>query len=88
MQLLALDEEFNPIGYFGYINLQWIRRYYEPGEFSVQIPIEMYMSDMKDQRWGWYKNQSIRPIIKEHICRCLGIFMSIRSMTKLFIRGT
>ncbi len=47
MQLLALDAEFNPIGYFGYINLQWIRRYYEPGEFSVQIPIEMYMSDMK-----------------------------------------
>lgn len=47
MQLLALDKEFNPIGYFGYINLQWIRRYYEPGEFSVQIPIEMYMSDMK-----------------------------------------
>ncbi len=41
MQLLALDEEFNPIGYFGYINLQWIRRYYEPGEFSVKVPVEM-----------------------------------------------
>lgn len=46
MQLLGLDANFNPVGYFGYTNLQWIRRYYEPGEFSVQIPIQMYMPNM------------------------------------------
>ena len=46
MQLLALDSDFSPIGYIVYTNLQWIRRYYEPGEFSVQIPIGQYIPNM------------------------------------------
>ena len=46
MQLLALDADFNPIGYIKYLNLQWIRRYYEPGEYSVQIPIKYYKPNM------------------------------------------
>lgn len=42
MQLAFMDAEFNIIRYFKYINLQWFRRYYEPGEFSVQLPASEY----------------------------------------------
>lgn len=42
MQLAFMDADFNIIRYFKYINLQWFRRYYEPGEFSVQLPADEY----------------------------------------------
>lgn len=42
MQLAFMDEEFTIVRYFKYINLQWIRRYYEPGEYSVQLPASEY----------------------------------------------
>ena len=45
MNLAFMDKDFNIIKYFKYINLQWIRRYYEPGEFSVQLPASEYMAD-------------------------------------------
>lgn len=45
MQLAFMDAEFNIIRYFKYINLQWFRRYYEPGEFSVQLPASEYESE-------------------------------------------
>lgn len=45
MQLAFMDADFNVIRYFKYINLQWIRRYYEPGEFSVQLPASEYEPD-------------------------------------------
>ena len=45
MNLAFMDKNFNIIKYFKYINLQWIRRYYEPGEFSVQLPASEYMAD-------------------------------------------
>ena len=38
MELVYLDKNFNILKYFRFVNLQWIRRYYEPGEFSVQVP--------------------------------------------------
>lgn len=44
MQLILLDASFQVIKYIKYINLQWVRRYYEPGEFSVQIPASEYVS--------------------------------------------
>lgn len=43
MELAFLDKNFELIKYFKYINLQWIRRYYEPGMFTVQIPSEEYL---------------------------------------------
>ena len=43
MELAFLDKNFNLIKYFNYINLQWIRRYYEPGQFMVQIPADQYV---------------------------------------------
>lgn len=45
MNLAFMNANFEIIKYFKYINLQWIRRYYEPGEFSVQLPASEYMSD-------------------------------------------
>lgn len=45
MTLAFMDAEFNIIRYFKYINLQWFRRYYEPGEFSVQLPASEYEKD-------------------------------------------
>ena len=45
MELAFLDKDFNLIKYFDYINLQWIRRYYEPGQFMVQIPADQYAND-------------------------------------------
>ena len=38
MDLAFLDKDFNLIRYFKFINLMWNRKYYEPGDFSVQIP--------------------------------------------------
>lgn len=38
MDLAFLDKDFNLVRYFKFINLQWNRKYYEPGDFSVQIP--------------------------------------------------
>ena len=44
MELAFLDKDFNLIKYFNYLNLQWIRRYYEPGQFMVQIPADQYVT--------------------------------------------
>ena len=44
MNLAFMDENFGIIKYFKYINLQWTRRYYEPGEFSVQLPASEYVN--------------------------------------------
>ncbi len=45
MNLAFMDANFGIIKYFKYINLQWTRRYYEPGEFSVQLPASEYVND-------------------------------------------
>lgn len=46
MELLALDADFEPVGYLPYINLQWTREYYSPGQFSAQIPTAAYDAAM------------------------------------------
>lgn len=45
MDLLVLDKDFQMLGYLRYINLQWNRKYYEPGDFSVQVLVEDYYTD-------------------------------------------
>ncbi|MCM1295670.1 MAG: siphovirus ReqiPepy6 Gp37-like family protein [Muribaculaceae bacterium] len=47
MQLLALDAAFEPVAYLEYLNLQWIRQYYSPGQHSVQIPAANYQPEMQ-----------------------------------------
>lgn len=47
MDLLALDKNFQPVRYLQYINLQWNRKYYECGDFSVQIAASEYRENME-----------------------------------------
>lgn len=43
MEIYALDKSFNTVTVnIPYINLQWTRRYYEAGEFEVQIALKDY----------------------------------------------
>lgn len=44
MELAFLDKDFRLIKYFDFINLQWNRAYYEPGNFMVQIPACEYVN--------------------------------------------
>lgn len=46
VELLALDNNFQPVAYLQYINLQWNREYYQPGDFSAQVPAEQYDGKM------------------------------------------
>lgn len=46
MELLALDANFDSIGYIKYTNLQWNRKYYECGDFSIQMVASQYDSKM------------------------------------------
>lgn len=46
MELLALDEGFQPVDYLAYFNLQWTREYYTVGQFSVQIAAAAYKPEM------------------------------------------
>ncbi len=47
MELIALDETFAPCKFINFLELQWVRRFYETGQFSVEIPASEYSSDMK-----------------------------------------
>lgn len=42
MDLIFLDKRFNVIKFVEYINLQWNRRYYECGQYSIQILAKDY----------------------------------------------
>lgn len=54
MDVFALDEDFNLVAMgIPYDNLQWIRKYYEPGQFAMQIPIGVY-----DGSWKYIGSQS------------------------------
>ena len=37
MEIAGLDKNLETLTYFQYLNLQWKRRYYEPGSFSMRI---------------------------------------------------
>lgn len=46
MELIALNANFEPVRYIKYTNLQWNRKYYECGDFSIQMPASEYDSSM------------------------------------------
>ena len=46
MQLWALKEDYSISDIFAPLNVQWSRKYYEPGTFSIQIPYDQYNEDM------------------------------------------
>lgn len=37
MEIAGLEKNLETLTYFQYLNLQWKRRYYEPGSFSMRI---------------------------------------------------
>lgn len=45
--LMALDKEYNMITPLYPINVQWNRKYHEPGSFSIQLPLNQYSEDIK-----------------------------------------
>lgn len=47
IDLLALDKNHNVLGVLGYTNLQWTRKFYESGLFSIEIPAAQYDSNIK-----------------------------------------
>lgn len=56
MNIYALDKNFNLLATgLPYTNLQWSRRYYEAGTFTVELPMSTY-----DQSWA-YIGTSDRP---------------------------
>lgn len=47
IELIGLDAQFNMVDYIAYTNLQWRRKWYESGTFSVQIPAAAYNPAIK-----------------------------------------
>lgn len=45
--IIALDEDFEILSLLRYTNIQWSRKYFECGTFSIQIPLEQYDSRTK-----------------------------------------
>lgn len=45
--IIALDENYQIVALLSYTNLQWNRKYYEPGSFSIEIPLEQYSAKYK-----------------------------------------
>lgn len=45
--VLALDNDYQIVSLLSYTNLQWNRKYYESGSFSMEIPLEQYSSKYK-----------------------------------------
>lgn len=46
MELIALKSDYTIQSILRPTNIQWSRKYYEPGTFSVQIPIAQYSNEM------------------------------------------
>ena len=46
-EVMGLDKDFNIVTWLRYTNLQWNRKFYEMGSFSIQISLEQYDSSIK-----------------------------------------
>ena len=45
--VIALNKNYEIVSLLRFTNLQWNRKYHESGNFSVQIPLEQYSSDIR-----------------------------------------
>lgn len=45
--IIALDKNYQIVALLRPTNVQWNRMYYEPGNFSIQLPIEQYKSSIR-----------------------------------------
>lgn len=46
-EVMALDSNYQIVSLLRYTNLQWTRKFYEPGTFSLEIPYEQYVPTFK-----------------------------------------
>lgn len=46
-EVIGLDKDFNVVKIFDYVNLQWSRRFFSSGQFSMQIPFQQYDPSVK-----------------------------------------
>ena len=81
MQLLALDENFQPVGYLPYSNLQWTREYYAIGQFSVQIaaadydPAMAYLYTPDRPETGIIQKVELSETVKGRLVQLSGYFL-------------
>lgn len=47
LNIIALDANFEILSILSYTGLQWSRKYYESGIFSIEIPLELYDNRIK-----------------------------------------
>lgn len=62
LQFITLDENFNINSIIYPTNIQWNRKYYEPGSFSIQLPVNQYDTAMK---YVYTKDRPEMGIIKQ-----------------------
>lgn len=63
MELYGLDDQFRVVTVaIPYTNLQWKRKYYEAGQFSMQIPLEHYDGNWK---YIWSKERPEMAMIEK-----------------------
>ena len=81
MQLLALDQGFEPVAYLSYFNLQWTREYYQPGQFSVQIaaadydPAMAYLYTPDRPETGIIQKVELTETVKGRVVQLSGYFL-------------
>ena len=57
MEIAGLDKNLETLSYFQYLNLQWKRRYYEPGSFSMRIPVSYTHLDVYKRQDTGHRGQ-------------------------------
>ena len=81
MQLLALDQNFQPVAYLPYFNLQWTREYYQIGQFSVQIaaadydPAMAYLYTPDRPETGMIQKVELTESVKGRFVQLSGYFL-------------
>lgn len=81
MELVGYDAGFNKICYIPFLNLQWKRRYYECGSFSLQIravdydPRVKYVHSAQRPELGMIERMETTQTIKGHFVQLSGRFI-------------
>lgn len=81
MELVGYDKNFNKVAYIPFLNLQWKRRYYSVGSFSLQILAEdydpriKYVHSMNRPEVGVVERMETPQSIKGHFVQLSGRFM-------------
>lgn len=78
MLAYALDSRFNVVSYgIPYSNMQWNRRYYESGDFAMQVPINQY-----DPEWAY-----VGMLGRNELGMCQKISATDSDLDKMMVSG-